>query len=88
MSGRRWTRFLPSRSKLALVAALLLIAWAGIAFLDLAAAKNQALTQYRQVILANLGISSDTRRPDETVLINERQAVPVDDATKVSTPNG
>ena len=50
MSDRRWTRFLPSRSKLALAAALLLLAWASIAFLDLAAAKNQALTQHRQAV--------------------------------------
>ena len=50
MSDRHWTRFLPSRSKLALAAALLLLAWASIAFLDLAAAKNQALTQHRQAV--------------------------------------
>ncbi len=50
MSDRRWTRFLPSRSKLALAAALLLLTWAGIAFLDLAAAKNQALIQHGRMV--------------------------------------
>jgi hypothetical protein len=48
MPDKRGTRFLPNRSKFAFTIGLLLIALAGIAFLDLAATKGEALSEQQQ----------------------------------------